>query len=467
MNGEGRMKNAKWKSRMIRLAASGACLMALNSPALIVTNEVDGTFDSTSYDTQPYKLWGDYFACYFYCMYPQFTNHIYSVSRSGASWENQFESQQQKWCLPLWASFPVDANDWMLATENGGYNTTNQLLQWGTNLFNAPPLFWDGASITNEGNIVPHAITHIALGAIPDQTSDGNPGNLQLDTGCQMLNQMYGLTPVPLYTNIYVPYWSNDFAGAQLTGFYSGGHPYPAGHLDMAFETLLLLGAETNIGSVTFNWAAATASTNHCTANSTSLSGGTLTSTIHFDRMPPAWDVPGDPTPGGSVTNDARGGFTVMPQLAIAFQWTLQVTNLPTGNYNVLIDGSNVVALSSSQLAAGWNMFTNYNGPLWAQRVAVLMWKRYQGGVDPVTLVEHSAGVQGAISGVGDLVNFQSNGAQQYETLGKRGSDYVSAMSTWISQLHQYDVAIWQAAQQTNHTFQITLQQPRFAPYHR
>src|SRR5579864_7592213 len=79
-------------------------LSLFRCPALTVTNEVDGTFDSASYDTPPFKWWGNYFATYFYDMYPQFTNHIYSVSRSGSAWEYQYYDQQEKWCLPLWAS---------------------------------------------------------------------------------------------------------------------------------------------------------------------------------------------------------------------------------------------------------------------------------------------------------------------------------------------------------------------------
>ena len=140
----------------------------------IPTSEVDGTFESCSYDTSPYKFWGDYFASHFYDMYPQFTNHIYSVSRSGASWENQFESQQEKYCLPLWASFETaNTYDWMLANDNGGY-LSNDVMEWGTNLFNAPALFWNGTAVTNEGGIASTlSVTHYSLGGIPSDTPDG------------------------------------------------------------------------------------------------------------------------------------------------------------------------------------------------------------------------------------------------------------------------------------------------------
>lgn len=180
--------------------------------------------------------------------------------------------------------------------------------------------------------------------------------------------------------------------------------------------------------------------------------------------MPPGWDVP-----DGTITNDARACFTVFPMLAQFFTWTLQVTNLPAGNYTVAIDGSNVVTLTDVQLAAGWNMFTNYNGALWAQRKEVLGRKRDQEGLDRVTLVSHGGGSLGVL-GTGDLVNYQGNADLQYVTNGKRGSAYVSAMATLIADMQVYDNAIQAAAVQTNHVFSISQNPPPppvFAPFHR
>jgi len=113
-------------------------------------------------------------------------------------------------------------------------------------------------------------------------------------------------------------------------------------------KTLIALGAETNIGSITFNWADATASTNHCTASGISLTGNTLTATVHWDRMPGAWDIP-----DGAITNDCRNAFVVMPELGNAFQWIVQATNLPAGNYNVFVDRILVDTATSSELIAG------------------------------------------------------------------------------------------------------------------
>lgn len=442
---------------MKRLLAISFLMLSLrgNSAVIVTTTEINYTLDSTSYGDDPYHLWEHYLATYFYCMYPQFTNHIYSIGNSGDSLEAQYESHQQERGMPLWASFNVASYDFFIATENGGYATTNPVIQWGTNLFNAPPLFWDGTSITNEGSVVAQTITHLALGAIPDQTN-AVPGNLQLDIGCQMLNNMYGQPSIGLYSNLYIGGWSNYFRLPQ-GDFHSGGHPPPGYALDMAGQTVINLGLDTNVGAFTLDWNnQLVAATNKVTIVNPSLVNHVLTFTAHFDRMPMAWDVP-----DGTITNDASTAFISLPKMATQFTWIVQITNLPPGNYNLAIDGSNVVILTDAQLSAGWNMFAVTNGPLWNQRKAVLNAKRDQQGVDHVTLISHSAGSQGTL-GVADMVNFKSNAAQQYGTNGKRGATYITAISSFVGSVQQYDVAIHNAAVQTNHTFTVTYIAPRY-----
>lgn len=160
--------------------------------------------------------------------------------------------------------------------------------------------------------------------------------------------------------------------------------------------------------------------------------------------------------PDGTITNDARNAFVVMPELGNAFQWIIRVTNAPPGTYAINVDGILTDIATDTELAAGRNWFTNYNGPLWAQRTSVLAWKRIQAACDLVTLdPSHDAGSLGFL-GVGDLENFQSWASEEYNSLGLRGDAYISSMTNWVAQLRQYDVAIHQAAQQTNHVLSIT-----------
>ena len=187
----------------------------------------------------------------------------------------------------------------------------------------------------------------------------------------------------------------------------------------------------------------------HCAASEIRVTGNTLTCTVRFDRMPLAWDVP-----DGTITNDARNAFVIMPELGNSFRWMIRVKNAPVGTYGISVDGVLTDIATEAQLAAGRNWFTNYNGPLWAQRVSVLARKRDQEGCDRVTIMPHSAGEWGLLNAP-DLVNYQSFASQEYDTFQKRGDTYITSMTNWVSLFRAYDVQINAAARQTNHTFTI------------
>jgi hypothetical protein len=165
--------------------------------------------------------------------------------------------------------------------------------------------------------------------------------------------------------------------------------------------------------------------------------------------MPLAWDVP-----DGTITNDARNAFVLMPELGNSFRWMIKVQKMPPGTYGISVDGVLTDIATDAQLASGRNWFTNYNGPLWAQRAAVLARKRDQEGCDHVALLPHSAGDLGVL-GLVDNVNYQSLASQNYDTYQLRGDAYLASMTNWIATMTQYDVQINAAARQTNHTFTI------------
>jgi len=249
--------------------------------------------------------------------------------------------------------------------------------------------------------------------------------------------------------------WHVLYTNGLLTvgsDFYSGGHPQPPGSFAMAMWHWRQLGFETNVGSLTFDFSNGTATTNHFTASGITISGLTLTATVRATRMAPSFDVPD----GGSRTNDVRNAITEFPALGAFFNWPVSVLNLPAGNWVGSFDGVPVFTNTAAGWATGLNMFTNYCGPFWAQRIAVLDKIRDGYGVDHYTLVAtHTAGENGVLN-TQDLINYQSLGNQQYDTFGKRGSDYVGAMASCVTNgLYSYDTAKFNAAQQTNHTFTL------------
>lgn len=433
---------------------------------LILTNApLTATFDESSYDTFPLVMSGRYFRSYFDGMYPANTNHILSVSSSGQNWGGQWQALQEKRYLPLWASVTNLIWDFKLANDNSGLSS-NQVYQYGTNLDNAPGLFWNGTAVTNEGGkaALLH-VSHLTLGAIPAQAVDGNSGQIPRQDACTNLN-ILELTPIvntwSFTWNVGPPNgWTNGILGYEPAPF-SSGHPLPPGHLEMAFSYWIQLGADTNVGAMTVDYSTQRiVSTNRCVLGTPSFSGSVLSWLVHYDRMPPGWDVPDD-----IVTNDCRPLFGVYPALGNAFLWTVAVTNLPPGNWNSFVDGTPVDTATAAQWAAGRNWFTNYNGPLWKQRRAVQFSIDDLYGVDHTSLVAtHNAGSVGVL-GAPDLINYNSLSDNSYDTMGLRGDAYITAMATAITGLQVYDTAIHAAAVQINHTFSIS-QVPQFpaAPF--
>ena len=426
------------------------CLRA--SAAFVPTNEVDGTINGTSYDLGTTEFYGDYFSTYWYCMYPQYTNHIYSWSRSGTGWNGDYQQQEEKWCLPLWSSFSVPGYDWILASDNEGL-VSNNTYTAGLLIASGPPLFYNGTGQTNEG-VLTKGITHIPMGRVPHDSAAGDSGAIFGNDGSMALANTLGVPVIDLWHRLWTNGWSSDVVGARYLGFSAGSHPLAPGGLAVAMQQLLGLNVETNVGSLTFDWANASASADHSTASAITVSGNTLTATVHFDRMPMAWD-----SPDGSITNNATTAFMAMPSIGNALNWIVQVTNLPSGNYEIDVDGHFADSCTSVELAAGRNWATNCvpTNPLWLQRASVLRAKRYQQGIDPVTLTLVSPPNHNPyIPNTSDLVWYESYAGGQYDDAGKRGSNLVAAVDFVVTQLKQYDVKIWQAAQQTNHIFTIT-----------
>ena len=450
---EGHPQSAPMKGRILILVFWLFAEMSHGALSFLpATNEVNLMVECTSYDTVPHLQWIDSMASYVACMYPQYTNHIWSWSHSGSGLEGDFENDEGGKTMPFFHTVDTNLVAWnycLASGDNGGYSS-NQVVQWFTNIMKGPQQVWNRqlGALTNEPITFPTVI-HLPIGCPPGDDVNGGGGNVvSRNNAATNLAGIYGLAIVDMWHDLWTNGVSTDVTGARLFGFSSGNHPYPAGFFMMGLKNLIALGAETNIGSLTFDWSSATASTNHCSASGINLVGSTLTATVHFDRMPGAWDV-------GDGTNGCNDAFRLMPFLANAFQWTIQVTNLPAGNYNVNIDGSNVVTLMSAQLASGWNMFAVTNGPLWNQRLAVLNAKRDQEGNDHFTLLPtHGAGDRG-VGGNLDLINYQS-----YATLYPgtyTGLDFINGIAPYVAGMKALDLLIHNAAQQTNHVFTISL----------
>jgi hypothetical protein len=413
---------------------------------------------SSSWDASPYHLYFDYVWSALVNDNPTVTLHINTAAHGGGGIEDAQIREEKNgighWGYqtngdPIIMFFHTTSNN-----SNEVYTNMPLVLQATTNL-------WNGTIFTNEGGWC--ATSHlydVVMGMQPNETSDGDSTYRGGNDAAGVIASNSGVTFVDWWHQL-ITSWSNDFAGQQLVWSGDPTHPAPAGHLNMAIALLQSIGVETNVWSASVDWSATVNATNHCYVSGVSQSGNTLSFTVRLDRMGFAYDVP-----DATITNDARPAFAIKPEDASAFNETVIVTGLPTANYNLMLDGALIDTASAAQLAAGRNLFTNYNGALWAQKKEVLGRIRDKHGTDRVTLLDHSAGVNG-IWGP-DLVNYDSFANSYWATQTERGNKLIADLDPIEATLSlTNDVQINLAAQQTNHTLTISQVLPLCAPFHR
>jgi hypothetical protein len=446
----------------------GIVILLLVFPPLILSatdfnslsNNTRAVNFESSYDTTPFHLYFDYLTADLVCMNPNSTLHFSSASRSGDLGYGA-TIRVEKNGLGHWAyNFNSDPHIGFVFCDDVD---TNAVIANVQNIIEAPTnMNNEFCCFTNEGGWAStQHITWVINGTSPNEAFDGSPATYggPNNTGTNLAAQN-GILGIDLWNHLENPYWSNDFAGAQLVWSSDASHPSPAGHLNIALTTAQQMAVDTNVWDFNVNWNGTSVSTNHCVVSSLSNSGGSLSFTLHLDRMMGAWDVP-----DGTITNDARNAFVVIPPQGNAFNEKVRVTGLPSGQYLLSLDGSNLVTLSDVQLAAGWNTFTNYAGALWAQKKEVLGRIRDKHGTDRVTLIDHAANVTGALGN--DLVNYNSFANAFWATNSDRGDTLISLNNFLEADLQNYDAAIHTAAVQTNHTLTISQPLALCAPFHR
>jgi hypothetical protein len=442
------------------------CRAQDDSP-LPATGEVNWITQAHSFGIGPNLQFWDSMDCYVYCMYPQYTNHLWNWDHSGSNLEEDYENDEAGRTMPFFASVDPSLVAWnifMAGDDNGGYTGT-VADQWTTNI-QAFPEVWNGTGKTNEGISFP-TVKSLPIGGPQEDSSTGG-GAAQIARNSAATNA--AARSVLIIVDNWNCLWTNGVeqdivaSPTRLFGFYPGNHLFPAGYLCMALWDIIMMNGETNIGSAELDFnSASVVATNHQVIGGLTKNGNTLSWSVLFDREPGAWDV-------GDGTNGCNDAFVLMPQLATRFQWPLQIDNLPPGrNWQIKIGNSNVVTLSSAELAAGWNMFTVTNGPIWNHRKGVLDAKRDQGGYDHVTHLEtHTSGDKGVGNNY-DRINYYSSAGTYPGTF--RGSAYITAMAPLVAGMKALDVLIHNAAQQTNYDFSATCTDcptpVRYAPAHR
>jgi len=442
------------------------CAFFRNAEAQTVhTNNIHLSYDYTSYDTTPYQFIGAYSSLHYVSMYPELMVYTYSRSRSGASWDFDFQNG-----LPLtfaiWRSWQDHTGTWenidiTLASDNGGYTTTNEAFQAGTNLDACPPIFWDGTQNVNYSSDLSYRPYRWFPGGIPGSEPAATNRDI---ASIQLMQALRGVTTSGLLGPMMAAGWLGDLsADTPKLGFYSGGHPYPAGHLFMHKALLHEMNEETNVGSIVVNWNDASVATNHATVTGNSISGNSFSGTLKWLRMAPPIDIP-----DGTHTNNCWPAFQVDPTLLSLYNWKVGGTNFPaTATVTTKLNGEVWFTCSGAQFNSGINVWTNFNTALGRQRMKLLDDKRDQQGLDHVTLLEtHSAGDTG-LNGWQDRINVGSQLFTDWEA-GKKGIALYNDATThqMITNSWQFDYQMHADAQPVAYSLTIDIVVPPPPPTH-
>jgi hypothetical protein len=444
--------------RSIALAA--ALLFSLPASAdLVLTNDTMVTTWSDSLARAQFGQRENFFlASFFINYYPQYFVSYRDHSRSGASNLEMLTDRVPEYGIPDAGACNGKTNslNFFYVSANGSpdsddsydsnsiYGFFKGLLQYPTNTYNSFGVLTNDWTEPN----APALFQSVVIGGFPYNTPDGGIEARDFSEGGRNAALEDGVPFVDSWSNLVNVVTNAYFNGPNLW-FNAPAYDHPANELQLIWTltTLRSLGVDTNTYTAVIDFnGAALSSTNHCTVTGLSRNGNSLAFTFHADRMAPGFYVP-----DGEVTNDCRGAFTLMPSLGSQFCEILRITNLPTGNYALNIDGSNVATVSSAQFDAGYNNFTNYSGPFWAQKKEIL-------GLmcDLLDVLRSDAS--------SDAHPFENVLIQNYESWARVRwptnagvNPYIAVMSDREAELQAEDILIHSAAQQTNHTVTVTL----------
>lgn len=434
------------------------------SADLILTNDTMVTTWSDSFARGQFGQRQNFFlGSFFINYYPQYFVSYRDHSRSGASNLEMLTSRMPMYGIPdAGASYgKTNALNIFYVSQNGTIGTDGtfdsnsiygffkEILQYPTNAYNRI------GYLTNDWT-QPHPQSlyqSLVIGDIPYNTADGEPVARDYSYGGRSAAMEAGVPFVDSWTNLVNAFTNNYIInGPSSLWFNAPAYDHPGNELQLLWTltTLRSLGVDTNTYTAVIDFKAATvSSTNHCAVTGLSRNENSLSFTFRADRMAPGFYVP-----DGFITNDCRGAFTMMPSLGNQFCEILRITNLPAGNYQLNMDGSNIVTLTAAQLAAGYNNFTNYNGAIWAQKKEIL-------GLmcDLLDFSRADASTDAHPSENLLIQRYESYASARWLT-NKGVNAYISVMFDREAELVAEDVLIHAAAQQTNHTFTVTLIPP-------
>lgn len=150
------------------------------------------------------------------------------------------------------------------------------------------------------------------------------------------------------------PNYANAFVGGG-----DAVHPGPIGHTVMAWAILKGMDAPALVSKVQVDCHDGKATTEGCRVEKLKVANNT----VSFEHLDEALPMP--------IDEKAGPALRLAPVLEDLDRYELQINGLPSGTYEVSIDGDSVAKVTNDQLAQGWNL-AREAGPITKQAERVL-----------------------------------------------------------------------------------------------
>ncbi len=377
-------------------------------------------FEIVSDSITTVDMFNAYLESYFHLRYPTIHLHFRMIARSGGDLNDfmtngRYEEQGD----------PLDPDVVaVLMSNNGGYSA-NQYISQVTDF-------------VNDYIIGMSSSTPLLFTPVPFNNASGGSDLEQYAGKVNTFATTTGYAYADIWNHLH-PIWATNLASSSPVDIQDGGddvHMGPPAHLSIAYAMLAELDADSEVSSTTID-----ASTGSLVSQSqTTISDIATTSNgIDFTRLDQALPMGYD--------ERSLPIFEIMPQIYDLNKYMLTIKNLASGYYEVYVDGRPSATVSSTELAAGWNMAKMSHGPIFEQLEEVVGRTRDKEGQDRITRdpLTPSSGMQA----------YLSNAAGCYITQGLRGGALKTCLATPIQDLGDLDDLIYAAAQPVARDFSL------------
>lgn len=205
-------------------------------------------------------------------------------------------------------------------------------------------------------------------------------------------------------------------------------HPSAVATQIATWKIVTGLGWDTTVSTATVSATTNQATVSHCTVDGIRPNGF---GGIDFCRLDDRYPMP---ALSASVLADA---LELFPSMANWQTYSVTVSGLTSGTYDVYINGVLVGSKTHTELAAGWNMSDLTVGPVYETGIETLKRIRLMQGQDPVALT-------GITSPTAEGCRlFEGACVQSYETLGNRGSAHTTNSGVVATRDKQLRTITW------------------------